>query len=244
MNDVAIEPGRATLLDLLDRLLETGVVVDGEIDLSVAGINLIHLGVKLVLASSATLEPHQYGGSMEFAGPADNPPGGSQAEFSAAPTIHSGSRQLPGAASKTDFRVQSACAAEPVLDSWSSSDRNQPTEWFCPGIERSGGSRDVPARSKNNTAHVANLGERCDFDPSKVEHDLAKLVLTLVELIRRLMEKQAVRRLERGTLSVVQVERLGEAFRRLDIRMGDLKRVFGLQDEQLNVDLGPLGDLM
>src|SRR5208337_5655321 len=66
MHNALLQPGRATLLDLLDRLLETGVAVDGEIDLSVADINLVHLGLKLVLASSATLEQHSNGGAAHF----------------------------------------------------------------------------------------------------------------------------------------------------------------------------------
>ena len=58
------------------------------------------------------------------------------------------------------------------------------------------------------------------------------------------MEKQAIRKMEGGTLTEMQVERLGEAFRRLETKMAELKRVFGLKDEELNLDLGPLGDLM
>ena len=73
---------------------------------------------------------------------------------------------------------------------------------------------------------------------------MAKLALTLIELIRRLMEQQAVRKMERGTLSDIQVERLGEAFRRLENKMAELKIVFGLENEELNLDLGPLGSLM
>ncbi len=86
--------------------------------------------------------------------------------------------------------------------------------------------------------------ERPDLETSKIEHGLAKLALTLVELIRRLMERQAVRKMERGTLTETQVERLGEAFRLLEKKMVELKHVFGLDDEELNLDLGPLGALM
>ncbi|MGA2483210.1 MAG: gas vesicle protein K [Candidatus Acidiferrales bacterium] len=91
---------------------------------------------------------------------------------------------------------------------------------------------------------VPRRAGRSDFDPVKVERGLAKLVLTLIELLRRLMEKQAIRKMEGGTLTERQVEGLGEAFRRLETKMGELKRVFGLQDEELNLDLGPLGALM
>ena len=90
MSNALLETERATLLDLLDRLLETGVAVDGEIDLSVADVNLIHLGLKLVLASSATLEQRNNGRAIHSADPADNPPGGSPGECSSGSTICAG----------------------------------------------------------------------------------------------------------------------------------------------------------
>jgi Gas vesicle protein K len=89
-----------------------------------------------------------------------------------------------------------------------------------------------------------SLPGRINADPDTVEHDLAKLVLALIELIRRLLEKQALRRVEAGSLSQDDIERLGEAFLKLDQEMDKLKRAFGLQDEDLNLNLGPLGDLM
>lgn len=85
---------------------------------------------------------------------------------------------------------------------------------------------------------------RVNADPEQVERGLAQLVLTLVELLRQLMERQALRRMEQGTLSDDQVERLGETFMRLEQRMGELKEHFGLTDSDLNLDLGPLGDLL
>ena len=85
---------------------------------------------------------------------------------------------------------------------------------------------------------------RVNADPEKVEQGLAQLVLTLVELLRQLMERQALRRMEQGTLTDEQIERLGETFMRLDARMNELKEEFGLQDRDLNLNLGPLGDLL
>jgi hypothetical protein len=69
-------------------------------------------------------------------------------------------------------------------------------------------------------------------------------VLTLVELLRQLMERQALRRVEGGTLSEDEVERLGRTLMLLAERMDELKAQFGLEDEDLNLNLGPLGDLM
>jgi hypothetical protein len=85
---------------------------------------------------------------------------------------------------------------------------------------------------------------RVDADPEEVERGLAQLVLTLVELLRQLMERQAVRRVEAGTVDDEQIERLGRTFMALEERMDELKAHFGLSDEDLNLDLGPLGRLL
>jgi uncharacterized protein YjiS (DUF1127 family) len=81
-------------------------------------------------------------------------------------------------------------------------------------------------------------------DPEKVEQGLAQLVLTLIELLRQLMERQALRRMDEGDLTDEQVERLGLTFMRLAQRMDELKATFGLRDEDLNLDLGPIGSLL
>ena len=93
--------------------------------------------------------------------------------------------------------------------------------------------------------HLRNrLDRRVDADPENVERGLAQLVLTLVELLRQLMERQAVRRVEGGSLTDEEIERLGLTFMRLEERMAQLKESFGLEDEELNLDLGPLGKLL
>ena len=86
--------------------------------------------------------------------------------------------------------------------------------------------------------------ERINIDPKNVEKGLAKLVLTLIELIRKLMEKQAMRRVEAGSLTDEEIERVGETLMKLENKMKELKEIFGLKDEELNLNLGPLGDLM
>jgi len=86
--------------------------------------------------------------------------------------------------------------------------------------------------------------QRVNADPERVEQGLAQLVLTLVELLRQLMERQALRRMEQGNLSDEQIERLGQTFMKLEQRMDELKREFGLEDRDLNLNLGPLGDLL
>lgn len=83
-----------------------------------------------------------------------------------------------------------------------------------------------------------------DLDPDRVGNDLAALVLTVVELLRQLMERQAVRRFDAGTLSEEQEERLGTALMLLDQRMDELCERHGLSRSDLNLDLGPLGPLL
>ena len=83
-----------------------------------------------------------------------------------------------------------------------------------------------------------------DDDPRSAERGLASLVLTIVELLRQLMERQAIRRVEDGTVTDEQAEQLGCNLMLLDERMTELTEKFGLTREDLNVDLGPLGPLL
>jgi hypothetical protein len=98
------------------------------------------------------------------------------------------------------------------------------------------------------TADVRRLNDavsrRIDADPENAERGLAQLVLTVIELLRQLMERQAIRRVEAGGLDEETVERLGRTLMALEERMEELKEAFGLSDEDLNLDLGPLGRLL
>lgn len=85
---------------------------------------------------------------------------------------------------------------------------------------------------------------RLDLDPESVEQGLVQLVLTLVELLRQLMERQSVRRVTAGGLDDDTVERLGRTLMLLEDRMTELREHFGLEPEDLNLDLGPLGRLL
>jgi len=88
------------------------------------------------------------------------------------------------------------------------------------------------------------LPSRIEANPDDVEAGLAKLVLTLVEFLRQILEHQAVRRMEGGTLTDEEIEKLGLTLMRLQERLAELKEAFGLADEDLNLDLGPLGKLI
>ncbi|MCW2716294.1 MAG: hypothetical protein QOG20_5329 [Pseudonocardiales bacterium] len=91
---------------------------------------------------------------------------------------------------------------------------------------------------------MSGLPKRVEMDPDEIGRDLGKLVLTIIELVRQLMERQAIRRVEEGNLPDDTVERLGLGLMRLEEAMTDLRDYFGLRPEDLNLDLGPLGDLL
>ena len=101
--------------------------------------------------------------------------------------------------------------------------------------------RDTPVTPLAQVAEA--LPPRLNTDPDKVENGLAKLVLTLIEVLRKVLEHQAVRRMEGGHLSDAEIEKLGVALLRLNDRMQEMKGIFGLTDEDLQIDLGPLGTL-
>ena len=85
---------------------------------------------------------------------------------------------------------------------------------------------------------------RWNANPDDVRRSVAKLVLTLVEFIRQLLERQAIRRMEAGTLTAEETEAVGLALMRLEETVRDLGAQFGLATEDLNLDLGPVGRLM
>jgi hypothetical protein len=89
-----------------------------------------------------------------------------------------------------------------------------------------------------------SLTGRVSADPETVERGLVQLVLTLVELLRQLMERQAVRRLDAGAMTQEETERVGLTLMLLEKRMAELRDHFGLTPEDLNLDLGPLGKLL
>ena len=99
-------------------------------------------------------------------------------------------------------------------------------------------------RTGEERAAGSALSRRINADPEGVEQGLAQLVLTIVELLRQIMERQALHRIDAGGLDDTQVERLGETFLMLERRMQELKDQFGLEDKDLNLDLGPLGRLL
>src|SRR5947209_14660267 len=89
----------------------------------------------------------------------------------------------------------------------------------------------------------STIPDRIAADSEIVENGLAKLVLSIIELVRRLLEKQALRRMDNGTVSDEEIERLGSALMKLEEKMDELKHVFGLSDDDLNLKLGSVKSL-
>jgi CII-binding regulator of phage lambda lysogenization HflD len=86
--------------------------------------------------------------------------------------------------------------------------------------------------------------ERIDCSPENIEQGLARLVLSLIELLRRLLERQAIRRMEGGSLEEGKIEEMGQALMKLEAKVHELAAAFGLKPEDLNLELGPLGNLL
>ena len=97
---------------------------------------------------------------------------------------------------------------------------------------------------KRELAHVSEgTLQRLDCNAENIEKGLARLVLSLVELLRRLLERQAIRRMEAGSIPDPKIEEMGQALMKLEEKVYELASQFGLRPEELNLDLGPLGNL-
>jgi hypothetical protein len=112
------------------------------------------------------------------------------------------------------------------------------------GGTRSSNLREIEALREELERRVQELAPRWNADPEDVQRSVARLVLTLVEFLRQLMERQAIRRMEAQTLTPEETERIGLALMRLEETIRDIGARFGLAPEDLNLDLGPLGRLI
>ena len=107
-----------------------------------------------------------------------------------------------------------------------------------------GKQRTVATRRGARPAQGGSAPLRWNPQPEDVQKSVAQLVLTIVEFLRRLMERQAIRRMEQKTLTRKEVEAVGDALMKLEETVRDIGAKFGLTPEDLNLDLGPLGKLM
>jgi hypothetical protein len=171
---------QVALVDALDKVLEKGAVINGDVVISVANVDLVFLGLRLILTSVSKAE--------EISGRTFGDP------------------------------------------------KKEPTPEDRDYIEDL--QREI-RRTEENLPKLIDLGS-----PKKAEQGLAKLVLTLVELIRKLMEKEAYRRVKKGSLSSTEVQKLGLSLKAVKQKVKEIQAIFGIEDEDLNLDLGPLGNLM
>lgn len=192
MNTVALESKDMTLVETLDAALNKGVVLSGDLTISVADVDLIFLGLRVLLTSVETAEKRRWGCKRD--------------EYEK----ENGKKGLK----KTVERKSMAYEPPPLHII---ADEQEKVEAVLPDI---------------------------DTHPDRIEKGLGKLVLTLIELIRGVIERQAVRRVEGQSLTDEEIERLGETLMKLECKMEELKKVFGLKDEDLTLNLGPLGDLL
>ena len=169
-----------TLVDALDKVLEKGAVINGDIVIRLADVDLVYLGLRLMLTSVSKAE--------EMSGRSFGDP----------------EKELTSEDIEYIERLQ----------------------------------REIK-KIEENIPKIINANS-----PKETEQGLAKLVLTLVELIRKLMEKEAFRRVKKGTLSSAEIQKLGLSLKAVKKKIEEIKAIFGIEDEELNLDLGPLGNLM
>ena len=168
-----------TLIDVLDRVLDKGVVVDGELVIRIADIDLIFIGLRLLVTSISRVEKLRGGNGIS-------------------------NRSKP---TKEDLQYLQELEKEII-------------------------------KAERNIPKIIDAG-----NPKRAERGIAKLVLTLVEFIRKILEKEAMRRIEIGNLSDTEIQKLGLTLKALEKKIEEIKAIFGIK-ERLNLELGPLGNLM
>ena len=171
---------KVTLVDVLDKVLEKGAVINGDMVIRVADVDLVFLGLRLILTSVSKAE--------ELSGKSRSNP----------------EREL--------------------------------TEEDRAYIEKL--QKEIK-KAEENIPRLINADS-----PRETEQGLAKLILTIVELIRKLMEKEAFRRVKKGSLSQVEIQKLGLSLKAVKKKMQEIQAIFGIEDKDMNLNLGPLGDLM
>ena len=188
---------RLDLSEVLNHVLDKGVVLRGEVMLAVADIDLIRLDLGLLLTAVET------------------------------------ALRRPTQARAGSLGLGAARLGSPAGASGSTMESQVVESLHAPA--------DASVTPLDSVAEA--LPPRLNTDPENVENGLAKLVLTLIEVLRKVLEHQAVRRMEGGHLSDAEIEKLGVALLRLNDRMQEMKGIFGLTDDDLQIDLGPLGRL-
>jgi hypothetical protein len=207
----------AALAELLDRVLDTGASLGADLTLSVADVDLAYVSLRALLSS---VETARGGRDLERGG------GSVSARATNGKRTASETRGVEREANDSGDSRPAPQALGPA-----------PRRTGVDALERF-------ARRQAPGMKAREPGRRVPADPEAIEKGLAGLVLGLVDLLRQVMERLASRRVEAGTLTPEQVERLGETFAALERRIDELKESFGLEDDDLGFDLTlSIGDL-
>ncbi len=224
-----LEDADTRLVEVVDSLLERGVMLTGDVVLGLADVDLIYLKLSTLLAAADRVFRRRDG---EGTGPAPGgpvAPGGPGAPDEAADA---------GGAEPAPSPSPAVASPAPATASAPSPAGPAPRAGVAPA-DAEALRTELEARSRDPATEVA----RWNPEPDDVERSVARLVLTLVDFVRQLLERQAIRRMEEETLTPEEVERLGRALMRLEETLVEIAARFGLDPGDLNLDLGPLGKL-
>ena len=206
----------ASLLDAVDGLLNRGVLLEGDLVLGLADVDLVYLRLSTLLAAADRV-------------------------------LKSGARAPAPAPAPATLRSPAAAATKPPQpDSARAGGDTASIDALRNRIEQTLGHDRSDAAAPTPTPPAPADGtraQRWNAAPEDVERSVARLVLALVDFLRQLMERQVIRRMQQGTLSDAEVERLGQALMRLEQTVHTMARSFNLDPEDLTLDLGPLGTL-
>lgn len=229
--------GETSLLDTVDGLLNQGVLLSGDLVLGLADVDLVYLRLETLLAAADRVL-----GTREERAP--TPGGADRSQAARRPDRAAGTP--PAAVERPTARAEAQPARGQGEDASGAPGGAQPgtahLDALRDELEQALGARPSNAEELD-AAGRDRRPPRWNAEPEDVERSVARLVLALVEFLRKLMERQAIRRMEEGTLTETQVERLGQALMRLEETVHELARRFGLRPDELNLDLGPLGTL-
>jgi hypothetical protein len=214
---MSAETGRdenVTLVDLLDRLCHQGVHVSGEATIGLADVELLRVAVRVLVASEDT--------ASRTGLPTGN--GGSSLQFGEPP--------------------QHPAEREPLPERYAGTSRGDASERPNLRADATPADRGSGSRGGDSTGQAGSGAEEgANTDREALARGVGQLVLTIVEVIRDLLERQSSRRVEAGTVDDDQIERLGVALEALEERVVELRELFGLEESDLNIDLGSLGRL-
>jgi hypothetical protein len=220
---------RLSLAEAVDHLLAKGAVLTGDATLSLAGVDLVYVGLNVLVASVETLRGAanaEADGSSLPAGRPKLPAPFLEGQGERRPTDVAQGLSLPFKEGGRELRSDRALPASGG-------------DLYADPEMRSAG----PASDGLAWPHEHEPQGEFDSSDARPEQGLARLVLTLIELLRQVLERQALRRVDSGGLSEEQIERMGITLMDLDEKMREMRTAFGLKEEDLILDLGPLGRL-